>query len=121
MMEGLLQADPVMLVWWATEVECASALFRLERDDALTARATAGAQARLDELARAWHELQPVESIRRLARRLLRTHPLRAADSLQLAAALIAAEGDPASMEIVSLDGRLVEAAEREGLVVVRG
>ena len=27
--------DPVMLVWWASEVECASALARLEREDAL--------------------------------------------------------------------------------------
>ena len=31
----------------------------------------------------------------------------------------VASEGDPASMEIVTLDGRLVEAARREGLTLV--
>jgi len=119
MVGALLQADPVMLVWWATEVECASALSRLEREAALTGPALTAALGRLDQLKGTWHEIQPVESVRRTARRLLRTHALRAADSLQLAAAVVASEGDPASMEMVALDHRLMEAAQREGLVVV--
>jgi hypothetical protein len=48
-------------------------------------------------------------------------HPLRAADSLQLAAAIIAAEREPTTLEFVSLDDRLGEAASREGFRVVRG
>ena len=36
---ALVSADASMLVWWASEIECASALARLERDDALTAKA----------------------------------------------------------------------------------
>ena len=32
---SLATKDPVMLVWWATEVECASAIARLERDGSL--------------------------------------------------------------------------------------
>ncbi|MGI9118857.1 MAG: type II toxin-antitoxin system VapC family toxin [Acidimicrobiales bacterium] len=116
--QARFREDPVMLVWWATELECASALARLDRDEALTARASRLARERLHDLKGAWHEIQPVEAVRRVAQRLLRTHPLRAADSLQLAAALVAAEGDPASLEVLTLDARLVEAARREGLAL---
>jgi uncharacterized protein len=56
--------------------------------------------------------------VRRTAERLLRVHPLCAADSLQLAAALIDADHDPVTLEIVSLDARLTSAARREGFVV---
>ncbi len=49
----------------------------------------------------------------------MRVHALRAADSLQLAAALIAANHDPATLEIVSLDARLATAARREGFKVL--
>jgi hypothetical protein len=45
-------------------------------------------------------------------------HPLRAADALQLAAAVIAAERRPASLEVVTLDDRLASAARKEGFVV---
>jgi len=62
-----------------------------------------------------WHEVQPVEAVRRTAMRLLRVHNLRAADSLQLAAALTACEGNPASLPFVCLDQRLRLAAERRG------
>jgi hypothetical protein len=45
----------------------------------------------------------------------LRVHPLRAADALQLAAAFVAAERRPSSLEIVTLDQRLAAAARKEG------
>jgi len=118
-MESVLRDDSVMLVWWATEVECGSALTRLEREGSLDSGELAVATRRLSDLKRAWHEVQPVENIRRVAQRLLRTHPLRAANSLQLAAALVASEDDPASMQVVCLDDRLIGAARREGLSVV--
>ncbi len=114
-MRVIAEEDPVMCVWWATEVECVSALARLERDGALTDTALTGALERLDLLAESWNEVQPVVAVRSVARRLLRVHPLRAADALQLAAALIAAEGQPASLGIVTLDERLAAAARREG------
>jgi predicted nucleic acid-binding protein len=119
--QALAREDPVMLVWWATEVECASAIARLERQDDLSSDATFRALERLDALASGWGEVQPVETARRTARRLLRVHNLRAADALQLAAAVVAAEGDASSLEIVSLDDRLTEAARREGFVVRAG
>lgn len=40
---------------------------------------------------------------------------LRAADALQLAAAIVAADFNAASMPFVTLDVRLAEAADREG------
>lgn len=120
-MRSLADDDPVMLVWWGTAVECVSAIARLERDDELTSEATRVALERLDALAEGWNEVQPVEAARRSARRLLRVHRLRAADALQLAAAVIAAEGHPPSLEVVTLDDRLVEAARREGFVVRGG
>ncbi len=117
-MRVIAEDDPVMCVWWATEVECVSALARLEREGALTDTGTTGALERLDLLAESWNEVQPVMAVRSAARRLLRVHALRAADALQLAAAVVAAEGQPASLEIVTLDERLAAAARREGFAV---
>lgn len=118
-MRSIVEDEPVMLVWWATVVECVSAIARLERDGDLTSDATLAALERLDALAEGWNEVQPVEAARRAARRLLRVHRLRAADALQLGAAVVAAEGHPASLEVVTLDDRLVDAARREGFVVL--
>jgi hypothetical protein len=44
-------------------------------------------------------------------------HPLRAADALQLAAAYVAAERRPATLEFVTLDDRLRLAAMKEGFI----
>ncbi len=59
-----------------------------------------------------------VEVVRRHAERVVEAHPLRAADALQIAAALVAAEEDPGSLPFVTLDRNLAEAAEREGFRV---
>ena len=112
---AIAEQDPVMCVWWATELECVSALARLEREGALNETTATVALERLDLLAESWNEVQPVATVRSAARRLLRVHPLRAADALQLAAAVLAAEGQPASLGIVTLDERLAAAARREG------
>src|SRR4051812_6878996 len=117
-MQALAAEDPVMLVWWATPVECVSAISRLERSGDLASDRAFAAIERLDALAEGWHEIQPVEAARVAARRLLRVHALRAADALQLAAAVIASEGNAASLELVTLDDRLIDAARREGIVV---
>jgi hypothetical protein len=50
---------------------------------------------------------------------MLARHPLRAADACQLAAAWVAAEGQPETLPVVTLDGRLAAAAEREGFPVL--
>jgi predicted nucleic acid-binding protein len=56
--------------------------------------------------------------LRNDARRLVRVHDLRAADAFQLAAARIAADGEPAALPFVTLDERLTLAASREGFPV---
>lgn len=112
--------DPEQITWWATAIECVSALARVEREGHLAPPDVADAIGRLEALERAWAEVQPTDRLRDLAVRLLRVHALRAADALQLAAALVAAEGHPGSLTLVSLDERLALAAEREGFRVVR-
>ena len=116
---ALAAKDPDMLVWWGSEIECVSALARLERDAALNAKAVTLALQRLRQLAAAWHEIDPSVAIREAATRLLRVHPLRAADALQLAAAFVAAERRPASLTILTLDDRLGAAARKEGFAVI--
>lgn len=108
-------ADPELLVSWATPIECVSALARLEGDGRLDAGNLTVPLARLDALMVAWQEIQPVERVRQAATRLLRVHDLRAADALQLGAAVVASEDQPASLTIVTLDERLARAADREG------
>jgi predicted nucleic acid-binding protein len=117
-LQALAARDPGMLVWWGSEVECVSALARLERDGALKPHAFGQALDRLRQLAGGWHEIDPGDLIRETATRLLRVHPLRAPDALQLAAAFLAAERRPSSLELVTLDDRLAAAAQKEGFTV---
>lgn len=114
-----LYGEQPAIVWWATAVECASAVARLERDSALTSVQVAEAFSRLDALRRSWIEVEPGDEVREVARRMLRVHPLRAADALQLAAAWLGAERRPSSLPLVSLDDRLRAAATREGFPLV--
>lgn len=114
----LVASDPTMAVWWASEVECASALVRREREGMLAARMEI-ALRQLREFAGAWFEVEPNDLIRETAVRILRVHALRAADALQLAAAFAAAERHPASLEMVTLDERLAVVARKERFTVV--
>jgi predicted nucleic acid-binding protein len=116
---SILRADGGLIVWWGTPVECVSALARREREGDLPVAAANTTIARLRALEPSWIEVSPSIRLRGLALRLLRTHPLRAADSLQLAAALVAAEDDPGALGFVCLDERLAIAAQREGFTVV--
>jgi predicted nucleic acid-binding protein len=113
-------ADPAMLVWWGTEVECVSALARLERDAALDSAGMAEALNRLRHLADGWHEVDASEAVREAAIRFLRVHALRAGDALQLSAAFVAAERRPPQLQLVTLDERLATAARKEGFEVLQ-
>ena len=120
-LQALLAKDPAMLVWWGSEVECVSALARLEREGGVGPQALAVALKRLGQLATAWHEIDASDSVREAATRFVRVHPLRAADALQLAAAFLAAERRPATLEVITLDERLGAAARKEGFIVIDG
>jgi predicted nucleic acid-binding protein len=118
-MERVLAQDAVIVTWWGTPVECQSALMRLVREGQLGAAEVCAAERRLRELRDTWDEVLPGEVCRRTAERMLRVHALRAAEALQLAAALIAADHDPSRLEVVRLDQRLDEALRREGFPLV--
>jgi len=118
-LQTIITRDPAMLVWWASEVECVSALTRLERDGDLESGDMTHALERLGLLAEFWHEIDPSDAVRQAAIRFLRVHPLRAADAVQLAAAMLAAEYRPSSLEVITLDQRLATAARKEGFAVL--
>ena len=117
---ALYAADPIMVAWWGTEIECTSAIARRERQGLLPEDVVAEAFGRLGALRASWHEVEPGEDVRESARRFLRVHDLRTADALQLAAAFFVAEAHPSTLEFVALDDRLLAAARREGFVVTR-
>lgn len=114
-LENLLRLDPELVLWWATPVECASALARLSREGNLTGSGLRQAQELLESLRGQAYEVQPVEEVRARAQRLLAVHRLRAADSLQLAAALVWCRERPQGVRFVCLDDRLNTAAGLEG------
>jgi predicted nucleic acid-binding protein len=100
-------------------VECVSALTRLELAAALDAKAVATSFERLKLLADYWHEVEPGGIVRENAVRFLRVHSLRAADALQLAAAFVAAERRPRSLQFVTLDERIAGGARKEGFELI--
>ena len=111
--------DPAIVTWAWTHVELVAAVERRAREGAIAPEVRREALKRFSQLADAWDEVADLLPVRRKAIQLLARHPLRAADSAQLAAALVAAESDPAAMVFVCLDERLAEAAEREGFQIL--
>lgn len=115
-----LKSDPQVITWWGTELECFSAIARSERERRIVGPEITTALAKLEALRASWVEIDPSAILREIALRLIRVHPLRAADALQLAAATVASEHRPPSMQFVTLDDTLADAASREGFPVVR-
>ncbi|MCX5738789.1 MAG: type II toxin-antitoxin system VapC family toxin [Proteobacteria bacterium] len=116
-----LRADPVTVVWALAGTEVVSALARKRRDGAITSADFSSAKRRLVRLEVAWNEVANLDAVRARARRLLESHPLRAADALHLGAALVAVEERPHGIAFVTFDLRLADAAEREGFEVLSG
>jgi len=118
--QKILENDSDLLVWWGTEIECVSAIVRLERENKIDSDNIETALSRLDCLKKIWHEILPVEQTRTVARRMLRVHSLHAADSFQLAAAICASDGQPSTLDFVCFDKQLLFSAEREGLKTIQ-
>jgi predicted nucleic acid-binding protein len=85
----------------------------------LTPPDTLRALQELDRLVQRWIEISPADGIRDAAERLLDRYSLRAADALQLAAALAWCNSQPKEKTFVGADGKLLDAAQREGFTVV--
>ncbi len=116
---ALLRSDPAVVLWWASPVECQSAIYRRYRDGALPEPSLTGALTRLQTLVLYVDFIVPSNRVRERAGRVLAAHPLRAGDALQLAAALVWCEEAPQGDSFVCLDDRLREAARREGFTIL--
>lgn len=118
-LQDIAKKDNAIVVWWGSLVECYSAFARLRRDGALKFEEEDQLRGILASLSDTWTEIEPSEDIRDVTGRLLLNHPLRAADSLQLAAAIVWADKKPRGHYFVCLDFRLREAARKEGFSVL--
>ena len=117
--KDVLIFDAGMVVWWGTRTECISALTRQVREGGLTSRDEHAAHHVLHTLAQSWMEVQPSEALRSTAERLMTVHPLRAADALQLAAAILWCQWIITGQGFVTFDRRLRKAGYQEGFAVL--
>ncbi len=113
-----LQEDDDLVLWTLTPTELCSAIWRRARAGRLTEEQARELEQRVAALSEQASLIGDVDGVKRVAARLLRVHPLRAADALQLAAALAWAEGDPRARVLHTLDVQLAAAARREGFDV---
>lgn len=116
----LLTRDPEIVAWWGTPLECVSGVARLRREERIAIEEEEQVLELLGKLQKSWLEILPSEDVRNRAGRLLRVHGLKAADALQLAAALVWA-GPAERPEFVTYDERLALAARLEGFRVLPG
>ena len=103
------------VIWWATPVELAAALARLARMRILSSDEASQAQGLAKKLAEWWLVIEPSQALRTRATEIVERYDLRAADSLQLAAALEWCGDAPQTRVFLAADKRLREAALRSG------
>ena len=103
------------VVWWATQVEIASALARLVRMKQLDSSDWTQARKLAKRLADSWSVIQPSDALRAKSVQLVDRYDLRAADSFQLAAALQWCVDAPQDRVFLTADRRLREAALLSG------
>ncbi len=115
----LLRERADVVVWALTRTEMASAIWRRARDGDLDMAAVPRVLSRIAALAVRWAEITDVDLVRDRAERLLAQHALRAADALQLAAALVLTRERPRNRDFVTADGALARAAASEGFRIV--
>jgi predicted nucleic acid-binding protein len=113
-----LFANYGVTVWWSTQVEIVSGLTRLLRMREIDGTEFADGKQVAQAMAMTWIAIKPSANIEREARALLEQYPLRAADALQLAAALEWCEGKPKGEIFLSFDKRLSEAAGLAGFTL---
>ena len=115
----LLEQDAGIVVWWTTRVECVSAISRRTREGTLSSEGEASTRGLLNDLSGSWTKVQPTARLRTLAEQALAVHSLRAADALQLAAALVWCGSQTQGYTFVCLDERLRNAATHSGFVIL--
>ena len=114
----LIDASP-LIVWSLSRVEVVSAIERRARERVLSSSGRSRALSTLASLHKSWVEIGGSTMVEETAIRILATHVLRAADALQLAAAIAASEGSPLGSAFVCVDARLGKAAALEGFRIL--
>lgn len=116
-----LRRDPDVTIWAFTRLELLSAISRRRREQPNETDFFQRTRERLLNTMLLWTEITDIHRVRANAERLVELYPLRAADALQLGAALVAAEGKPESLEFITFDRRLAHAAMGERFRVPAG
>lgn len=107
------------VVWWGSLIEIHSAIARHHRLGKLRDPEKRRALSQLGLLSAGWREILPDDDLRGLAGRLLDAHEVRAADSLQLAAALVWCHERPARRTFLCADQRLSKSAAAAGFSIL--
>jgi len=118
-MRNLLANDADIVVSVITPIEIQCALWRRRHHDELSVDQHAEAEEAFAKLSESWSEIDDILAARQVASDLIKRHVLRAADALQLAAALIAAGDNLRHLPFVTLDKDLADAARAEGFPVL--
>ncbi len=100
-----------VVIWWGTPVEIHGAIARAIREQRVDADTLRKGLRRLEFVSAGWQEVAPSDDLRKLAGQLLYNHSLRAADALQLAAAMTWCRHKAKGRVLVLGDMRLAEAA----------
>jgi predicted nucleic acid-binding protein len=103
------------VVWWATQVEIASVLARLVRTRDISSSEWTKARQVAVVLADEWSVVQPSNALRNHAAQLVERYDLKAADAMQLAAALDWCENSPRGEVFLTADQKLRQAAVLSG------
>ena len=112
---GELQSG-VPVVWWSTLAEVASGIVRSGGCQVEELQITL---LQLQSLKAEWREIEPSERVRELALEHLQRFDLRAADALQLGAALVWCSERPRGRRFICNDRKLSDAARQLGFDVV--
>jgi len=115
----ILRTDSAQIVFCLSQTEILSALWRRRRENFLDDADIRVVETRLGSLASRWTEIHSLTKVRDAAEQLLRSYPLRAADSLQLGACIAIFGNQRRDREFVVLDNVLAEAARSEGFKVI--
>ncbi len=106
------------VIWWGTTVETIGALCRAKREGRISGTEYTQAKAKVHAIESASQIILPGNRLRQQACLLLEQFQLRAADSMQLAAALAWCEESPKGNVFLSFDDRLRATAETLGFTV---
>jgi hypothetical protein len=118
-LKKLAKKDSGIVCWWGTWAECHSAFSRLYREKILNEKTLVYSQKILVRLREAWLQIEPSIEMMNTVKHVLYSQPLKAADSLQLTAALVWCDHKPDDHEFVCLDSHLSKAARLESFTVV--